>query len=117
MLKNLDIERCGPGGHLASASNGPVSTTPRYARQREQFGQPIVRFQAVSHKLADMYIRHRAADNLVYERPWRGQGRARPEALGRGQGLRQRVPPLVRPSTPSRSWAATATSGSSPSSD
>jgi len=38
----------------------------RYARERVQFGRPIARFQAVSHRLADMATRLEAARLMVY---------------------------------------------------
>lgn len=38
-----------------------------YARQREAFGRPIARFQAIRHKLADMAARVLAAKALVYQ--------------------------------------------------
>ena len=44
-----------------------------YARSREQFGQPIGKFQAVSGKVADMYLRLEAARLLVYRVAWLGQ--------------------------------------------
>jgi len=47
-----------------------------YARQRKQFGQAIGKFQAVSGKVADMYLRLEAARLLVYRAAWlAGQGR------------------------------------------
>ena len=50
-----------------------------YARTRKQFGQPIGRFQAVSNKVADMYLRLEAARLLVYRAAWLGQqGRPAP---------------------------------------
>jgi alkylation response protein AidB-like acyl-CoA dehydrogenase len=44
-----------------------------YARERKQFGQPIGNFQAVSGKVADMYMRLEAARLLVYQAAWLGQ--------------------------------------------
>jgi alkylation response protein AidB-like acyl-CoA dehydrogenase len=41
-----------------------------YARSREQFGQPIGKFQAVAGKLADMYVRLEAARLLIYRVAW-----------------------------------------------
>lgn len=41
-----------------------------YARQRRQFGQPIGKFQAVSHKLADMKVRLEAGRLLLYQLGW-----------------------------------------------
>jgi L-prolyl-PCP dehydrogenase len=44
-----------------------------YARNRKQFGQSIGKFQAVSSKVADMYLRLEAARLLVYQAAWLGQ--------------------------------------------
>ncbi|HET9093604.1 MAG TPA: acyl-CoA dehydrogenase family protein [Solirubrobacteraceae bacterium] len=44
-----------------------------YARERRQFGQPIGAFQAISGKVADMYMRLEAARLLVYQAAWLGQ--------------------------------------------
>ncbi|HUA28865.1 MAG TPA: acyl-CoA dehydrogenase family protein [Streptosporangiaceae bacterium] len=50
-----------------------------YARAREQFGQPIGKFQAVAGKLADMYVRLEAARLLIYRVAWlKQQGRSAP---------------------------------------
>lgn len=50
-----------------------------YARSREQFGQPIGKFQAVSGKLADMYVRLEAARLMIYRVAWlKQQGKAAP---------------------------------------
>ena len=50
-----------------------------YARSREQFGQPIGKFQGVSGKLADMYVRLEAARSLIYRVAWlKQQGRSAP---------------------------------------
>ena len=37
-----------------------------YAREREQFGQPIGKFQAVSHRIVDMKVRLEAARSSLY---------------------------------------------------
>jgi alkylation response protein AidB-like acyl-CoA dehydrogenase len=39
----------------------------KYANERQQFGADIIGFQAVSEKIANMYIGYRAARALVYE--------------------------------------------------
>ena len=50
-----------------------------YASSREQFGQPIGRFQGVADKLADMYVRLEAAKLLIYRVAWlKQQGRSAP---------------------------------------
>lgn len=51
----------------------------RYARSREQFGQPIGKFEGVADKLADMYVRLEAARLLIYRVAWlKLQGRSAP---------------------------------------
>jgi alkylation response protein AidB-like acyl-CoA dehydrogenase len=41
-----------------------------YARTRTQFGQPIGKFQAIAHKIADMKTRLEAARLLTYKAAW-----------------------------------------------
>jgi len=43
----------------------------QYAAEREQFGQPIGKFQGVSFKLADMATEMKAAELLVMEAAWK----------------------------------------------
>ncbi|CAN5216084.1 acyl-CoA dehydrogenase family protein [soil metagenome] len=48
-----------------------------YARQRRQFGQPIGKFQAVSHRIVDMALRVKTARLMLYELAWlKEQGRS-----------------------------------------
>ena len=42
----------------------------RFARERQQFGRPIGEFQAVQLKLADMYIKLKNVENLVFRTAW-----------------------------------------------
>jgi acyl-CoA dehydrogenase len=44
-----------------------------YAKQREQFGRPIGKFQAISHKLADMKVMLEVSRVLVYQFAWKMQ--------------------------------------------
>jgi len=50
-----------------------LETSVEYARVRKQFGQSIGKFQAVSDKITDMYLRVEAARLLVYQVAWLGQ--------------------------------------------
>jgi alkylation response protein AidB-like acyl-CoA dehydrogenase len=47
-----------------------VETCTKYAMSRRQFGQPIGKFQSVSSKIADMYLRLEAARLLIYKVAW-----------------------------------------------
>jgi hypothetical protein len=42
-----------------------------YARTRTQFGQPIGKFQAISHRIVDMKVQLEAARLLIYKAAWR----------------------------------------------
>lgn len=42
----------------------------RYAKERTQFGQPIGKFQAVSHRIVEMKVRLETARLLVYKFGW-----------------------------------------------
>ena len=54
-------------GRAERAFNLAVS----YAAEREQFGQPIGKFQGVSFKLADMATELKAAELLIYQAGWK----------------------------------------------
>ncbi|MDJ0877717.1 MAG: acyl-CoA dehydrogenase family protein [Halieaceae bacterium] len=43
-----------------------LEQTVEYTRTREQFGQPISRFQALQHRMADMYLECQSLRSLLY---------------------------------------------------
>lgn len=47
-----------------------METSLRYAQTRQQFGQTIGKFQSISNKIADMYLRIEAARLLIYKVAW-----------------------------------------------
>jgi alkylation response protein AidB-like acyl-CoA dehydrogenase len=66
-------------GSVVGAMRRQLEACAGYARSREQFGQPIGKFQGVSGKVADMYVRLEAARSLVYRCAWlKQQGRSAP---------------------------------------
>ena len=63
----MDWERtCLFGAHVGTMDR-LVDTAVAYARTRQQFGQPIGKFQAIQHKVADMKMRLEASRLLVYK--------------------------------------------------
>jgi alkylation response protein AidB-like acyl-CoA dehydrogenase len=44
-----------------------------YVREREQFGRPIGAFQAVQLKIADLYLKLRTVENVVFRTAWMQQ--------------------------------------------
>ncbi|PWK70321.1 alkylation response protein AidB-like acyl-CoA dehydrogenase [Streptomyces sp. CG 926] len=52
------------------AADQALARTVEYVRQREQFGRAIGSFQAVKHRLADLYVRVQAARSAAYYAAW-----------------------------------------------
>lgn len=52
------------------AANAAFDYALDYAKSREQFGRPIGKFQAISHKLADMKVMLELSRLLVYRFAW-----------------------------------------------
>jgi len=50
---------------LAGIATATADQSTQYAKDREQFGQPVGGFQAVKHRCADMAVRAEAATSLV----------------------------------------------------
>jgi butyryl-CoA dehydrogenase len=65
-MKTLDNSRVEIGAIALGIAQGALEAASEYAAQREQFGQPIINFQAVSFMLADMATQVEAARSLVY---------------------------------------------------
>jgi alkylation response protein AidB-like acyl-CoA dehydrogenase len=47
-----------------------LESAVQYARERQQFGQPIGKFQSVANRLVDMKIRLETARLLLYKVAW-----------------------------------------------
>lgn len=66
VLKIFDESRPGIGAQAVGIAQGALDAATDYAKQRIQFGHPIIAIQAVQHMLADMAIQTEAARSLVY---------------------------------------------------
>ncbi|MDD3725678.1 MAG: acyl-CoA dehydrogenase family protein [Candidatus Ratteibacteria bacterium] len=66
-LKNFDASRPGVAAQALGIAQGAFEAAVGYARQRKQFGQTIISFQAVQHILADMSTQIEAARTLIYQ--------------------------------------------------
>lgn len=66
VMKTLDLSRPGIGALAVGLAQGALDVAAGYAKQRNQFGKPIIGFQAVQHMLADMAIGVESARALVY---------------------------------------------------
>ncbi len=66
MMKLFDESRPGIAAQALGIAQGALEAAVDYARQRVQFGHPIIAIQAVQHMLADMAIQVEAARALIY---------------------------------------------------
>jgi short/branched chain acyl-CoA dehydrogenase len=66
-LQVLDIGRIGVAAMGVGLAQGALDEALAYAKERQAFGQPIGRFQAIQMKLADMATEIEAARLLVYK--------------------------------------------------
>jgi alkylation response protein AidB-like acyl-CoA dehydrogenase len=69
-MQFFDATRAGVAAQGVGIAKGAADAAKEYAQEREQFGRPIAEFQAIQHKLADMYTRTEAARNLTYKAAW-----------------------------------------------
>ncbi|WP_336359528.1 acyl-CoA dehydrogenase family protein [Haladaptatus sp. ZSTT2] len=69
-MQFFDETRTGVAAQGVGIARGASERALEYAKEREQFGRPIGDFQAIQHKLSDMYTRTEAARNLTYKSAW-----------------------------------------------
>ncbi|MBP6391743.1 MAG: acyl-CoA dehydrogenase family protein [Flavobacteriales bacterium] len=66
-MKVLDGGRISIAALSLGIAKGAFEASVKYAKEREQFGQPIANFQAISFKIADMATRIEAAELLILQ--------------------------------------------------
>ncbi len=66
VMKTLDMSRPGIASLGVGLAQAALDEAVTYAKQRVQFGKPIIAFQAIQHILADMAMQVEAARALVY---------------------------------------------------
>jgi alkylation response protein AidB-like acyl-CoA dehydrogenase len=75
-LEILDGGRISVAAMGVGLAQGCYDLAYAYAKEREQFGRPISKFQSVQEKLVDIATEVEAARNLVYKAAWeKDQGR------------------------------------------
>jgi len=65
-MKTLDKSRTGVGAQGVGVAQGAFEAAANYAKDRHQFGKPVISIQAIQHILADMATQIEAARALVY---------------------------------------------------
>ncbi|MBX2872922.1 MAG: acyl-CoA dehydrogenase [Saprospiraceae bacterium] len=69
-MKTLTGGRIGIAAQALGIAGGAYELSVAYAKEREAFGKPIARHQAIAFKLADMFKDIEAAKMLVYRSAW-----------------------------------------------
>ncbi|WP_424004711.1 acyl-CoA dehydrogenase family protein [Haloarcula salina] len=70
LMQFFDETRTGVAAQGVGIARGAAERALAYAQEREQFGQPISEFQAIQHKLAEMFTEIEAARQLTYKSAW-----------------------------------------------
>ena len=69
-MQTLDGGRNGIAAQAVGIAQGALDASVDYAKEREQFGKPIVANQGVAFKLADMATQIEASRLLTYQAAW-----------------------------------------------
>lgn len=70
-MQILDGGRVSIAALSCGVARGAYEASVKYAKEREQFGQPIGKFQAIAFKLADMATEVQAAEMLTFQAAYR----------------------------------------------
>jgi glutaryl-CoA dehydrogenase (non-decarboxylating) len=74
-MSMLDNTRLSSAARAIGVAKACLEHSVRYAKEREQFGQPIANFQMIQEQIAEMFVEEEAARLLVYRAAWtRDQG-------------------------------------------
>ena len=65
-MQSLEAGRLGIAAQAVGIARAAVEASIAYARERQQFGQPLTAFQAIQFKLADMATRLHAARTMLH---------------------------------------------------
>ena len=66
LMEAFDLERCGNTTMSLAIAQSAFDAVPDYVQEREQFGKPIIDFQAVQLQIAEMKMKLDAARLLLY---------------------------------------------------
>lgn len=67
MMRNLEIERLTLAAMSIGIAKRSLQVMNKYAREREAFGQPLVKFGQIQKYIGDSYAEYMAARSYVYE--------------------------------------------------
>ncbi|MDH5634385.1 MAG: acyl-CoA dehydrogenase family protein [Candidatus Bathyarchaeota archaeon] len=91
-LELFDGTRITVAAQAVGMAQGAFERAFQYAKTRKQFGAPIMNFQAVSFRLAEMAMKVEAARLLTYKAAWLyDQGRVSPMATSMAKAYSSRI--------------------------
>lgn len=67
LMETLGSTRLLAAARALGVARACLEESLKYAKERIQFGKPIVEFQMIQSQLADMYVEHEASRLLVYQ--------------------------------------------------
>ena len=70
IMETFVLERLVTAATSVGSARLALEETRKYVLSREAFGRPIGKFQAIRHRLADLYAEVEAAAQLVYHAAW-----------------------------------------------
>jgi alkylation response protein AidB-like acyl-CoA dehydrogenase len=70
VMSTLSEGRIGVAANCVGMAQAALENASQYAKERIQFGQQISNYQAINHKIADMYTEVQASRLLVYQAAW-----------------------------------------------
>ena len=79
--ESLGNERSGVPAMCLGIIERCFEESVKYARERKQFGKPIGEFQAIQLKIANMYIKYKNVENMVFRLAWMGSSGKRDMAF------------------------------------
>jgi hypothetical protein len=78
------------GAEAVGAMDALLEQTVEYTNTRQQFGQPIGKFQALQHRMADMYLQCQSLRSLIYYAAI-ARDEQRPDMLQAAAGLKVKL--------------------------
>ena len=91
-LELFNGTRIAVAAQAVGIAQGAFEKAFQYAKTRKQFGRPIIDFQGISFKLAEMHMKIEAARLLTYKAAWLyDQGKADPVATSTAKAFASRI--------------------------
>lgn len=71
LMRGLQLDRLMVAAEALAAGELSLELAVNYCQQRQQFGQPLIRFQALQHRIADLFTALEAGKQLLYSAAWK----------------------------------------------